>query len=25
VAGTPMGVRGTTNFKKFHVIGGALE
>jgi pyruvate kinase len=25
VAGTPMGVRGTTNFMKFHVIGGALE
>jgi pyruvate kinase len=24
VAGTPMGVRGTTNFMKFHVIGGAL-
>jgi len=23
VAGTPMGVRGTTNFMKFHVIGGA--
>ena len=22
VAGTPMGVRGTTNFMKFHVIGG---
>jgi len=21
VAGTPMGVRGTTNFMKFHVIG----
>jgi pyruvate kinase len=25
VAGTPMGVRGTTNFMKFHLIGGALE
>ena len=25
VAGTPMGVRGTTNFMKFHVIGGKLE
>ena len=25
VAGTPMGVRGTTNFMKFHVIGGALK
>jgi pyruvate kinase len=25
VAGTPMGVRGTTNFMKFHVIGGTLE
>jgi pyruvate kinase len=24
VAGTPMGVRGTTNFMKFHVIGGTL-
>jgi pyruvate kinase len=24
VAGTPMGVRGTTNFMKFHVIGGAV-
>lgn len=23
VAGTPMGIRGTTNFMKFHVIGGA--
>ena len=23
VAGTPMGVRGTTNFMKFHVIGSA--
>jgi pyruvate kinase len=23
VAGTPMGVRGTTNFMKFHEIGGA--
>lgn len=22
VAGTPMGIRGTTNFMKFHVIGG---
>src|SRR5436305_12661215 len=22
VAGTPMGIRGTTNFVKFHVIGG---
>ena len=22
VAGTPMGLRGTTNFMKFHVIGG---
>ncbi len=22
IAGTPMGVRGTTNFVKFHVIGG---
>ena len=22
VAGTPMGVRGTTNFMKFHVVGG---
>ncbi|HMI51944.1 MAG TPA: pyruvate kinase [Candidatus Saccharimonadales bacterium] len=22
VAGTPMGVRGTTNFMKFHIIGG---
>ena len=22
VAGTPMGVRGTTNFMKFHVMGG---
>jgi len=21
VAGTPMGVRGTTNFMKFHVVG----
>jgi len=21
VAGTPMGIRGTTNFMKFHVIG----
>jgi pyruvate kinase len=24
VAGTPMGVRGTTNFMKFHIIGGGL-
>jgi pyruvate kinase len=24
VAGTPMGVRGSTNFMKFHVIGGGL-
>jgi len=23
VAGTPMGIRGTTNFMKFHVVGGA--
>jgi pyruvate kinase len=23
VAGTPMGIRGTTNFMKFHLIGGA--
>ncbi len=23
VAGTPMGIRGSTNFMKFHVIGGA--
>ena len=22
VAGTPMGIRGTTNFMKFHLIGG---
>jgi len=22
VAGMPMGVRGTTNFMKFHIIGG---
>jgi pyruvate kinase len=22
VAGTPMGVRGTTNIVKFHVVGG---
>jgi pyruvate kinase len=22
IAGTPMGIRGTTNFMKFHVIGG---
>jgi pyruvate kinase len=25
VAGTPMGVRGTTNFMKFHVIGGTAK
>jgi pyruvate kinase len=25
VAGTPMGVRGTTNFMKFHVIGGTAQ
>ncbi|MGA2421091.1 MAG: pyruvate kinase [Candidatus Acidiferrum sp.] len=25
VAGTPMGVRGTTNFMKFHVIGAAQD
>src|SRR3979490_1269221 len=25
VAGTPMGIRGTTNFMKFHIIGGAAE
>jgi len=25
VAGTPMGVRGTTNFMKFHVIGAARD
>jgi len=25
VAGTPMGVRGTTNFMKFHVVGSARE
>src|SRR6266481_1504755 len=25
VAATPMGVRGTTNFMKFHVIGGKLR
>ena len=25
VAGTPMGVRGTTNFMKFHVIGGGIR
>src|SRR5215475_14123014 len=25
VAGTPMGVRGTTNFMKFHVIGGSRK
>jgi len=24
VAGTPMGVRGSTNFMKFHVIGGGV-
>jgi len=24
VAGTPMGIRGTTNFMKFHVIGGTI-
>jgi pyruvate kinase len=24
VAGTPMGIRGTTNFMKFHVIGGGM-
>ena len=24
VAGTPMGIRGTTNFMKFHIIGGAV-
>jgi pyruvate kinase len=24
VAGTPMGIRGTTNFMKFHVIGGEV-
>src|SRR6202034_398283 len=24
VAGTPMGIRGTTNFMKFHVVGGAV-
>jgi pyruvate kinase len=23
VAGTPMGIRGTTNFMKFHIIGGS--
>jgi pyruvate kinase len=23
IAGTPMGIRGTTNFMKFHIIGGA--
>jgi pyruvate kinase len=22
VAGTPMGIRGTTNFMKFHIVGG---
>jgi pyruvate kinase len=22
VAGTPMGIRGTTNFMKFHTVGG---
>ena len=25
VAGTPMGVRGTTNFMKFHIIGAAQD
>jgi len=25
VAGTPMGIRGTTNFMKFHIIGGAAR
>src|SRR5262249_46366993 len=25
VAGTPMGVRGTTNFMKFHVIGATRQ
>jgi len=25
VAGTPMGIRGTTNFMKFHIIGGRRE
>jgi len=25
VAGTPMGVRGSTNFMKFHVIGGGVK
>ena len=25
VAGTPMGIRGTTNFMKFHVIGGETK
>jgi pyruvate kinase len=25
VAGTPMGIRGTTNFMKFHVIGGGNQ
>jgi pyruvate kinase len=25
VAGTPMGVRGTTNFMKFHVVGGTAQ
>src|SRR5580693_6494587 len=24
IAGTPMGIRGTTNFMKFHVIGGQV-
>jgi hypothetical protein len=24
VAGTPVGVRGTTNFMKFHATGGAV-
>jgi hypothetical protein len=23
VAGTPLGIRGTTNFMKFHVIGSS--
>jgi len=25
VAGTPMGIRGTTNFMKFHIIAGRRE
>jgi pyruvate kinase len=25
VAGIPMGIRGTTNFMKFHVIGGGIK